>query len=141
MPGWVDAAGQPATVTRPPVTAAAARKTAALDRSGSTAQSRARIAPGADLPREAGEQGFEEGLAQPGREIPDCFAAGGLDEGGDVQPLVAVVAERDGPLADGRPDAAADRLQAEAVLVRRPDLDRAVGMRRPGLGDSGLEPP
>ena len=47
MPGWVDAAGQPATVTRPPVTAAAARKTAALDRSGSTAQSRARIAPGA----------------------------------------------------------------------------------------------
>jgi hypothetical protein len=34
-------------VTSPPVTAAAARNTAALDRSGSTTQSRARIGPGA----------------------------------------------------------------------------------------------
>ena len=34
-PGWVVAAGQPGTVTSPPVTAAAARNTAALDRSGS----------------------------------------------------------------------------------------------------------
>ena len=50
-------------------------------------------APGADLAREAGEQRLEEPLAQPGREIPDRLAAGRLDEGGDVQPLVAVMAE------------------------------------------------
>ena len=47
MPGCVDRAGQPATVTSPPVTAAAARNTAALDRSGSTAQSRGATRPGA----------------------------------------------------------------------------------------------
>jgi hypothetical protein len=46
-----------------------------------------------------------------------------------------VVAERDRPLADGRPDPAADRLQAEAVLVRGPDLDGAVGVFRRGLRD------
>jgi len=58
-----------------------------------------------------------------------------------VQPLIAVVAEGDRPLADGRPDPAADRLQAKAVLVLCPDLDRPVGMRRLGRSDSGIEPP
>ncbi len=52
-----------------------------------------------------------------------------------------MMAEGDRPLADGRPDPAPDRLQAEAVLVRRPDLDGAVGMRRLGLCDRRLEPP
>src|SRR4051812_50140825 len=52
-----------------------------------------------------------------------------------------MMAERNRSLADGRPDPAADWPQAEAVLVLRPDLDRPVGMRRPGLGDSGIEPP
>src|SRR5262249_54845681 len=45
-PAWVVAAGQPGTVTEPPVAAAAARYTAALDRSGSISQSRAEIGPG-----------------------------------------------------------------------------------------------
>jgi hypothetical protein len=52
-----------------------------------------------------------------------------------------MVAKRDRSLADGRPDPAPDRLQAKPVLVLRPDLDRAVGMRRFGRSDSGLEPP
>src|SRR3954453_5903691 len=51
---------------------------------------------------------------------------GWLDEGGDVEPLVAVVAEGDRPLTLGRPDPAQDRLQANVVLVRGPDLDRRV---------------
>jgi hypothetical protein len=38
------------------------------------------------------------------------------------------MAERDRPLADGRPDAAMDRLQAEPMFIHRPDLDRLVGM-------------
>jgi len=39
-----------------------------------------------------------------------------------------VVAEGDRPLTFGRPDPAQDRLQANAVLVRGPDLDRLVQM-------------
>src|SRR3712207_2973033 len=45
-PGWVVSAGQSRTVTRPPVTSAAARKGAALDRSGSSTSSRAATGPG-----------------------------------------------------------------------------------------------
>ena len=52
-----------------------------------------------------------------------------------------MVAQRHRALAFGRPHPAADRLQAEAGLILRPDLDRAVGVRRPGRGDSGIEPP
>src|SRR4051794_14797889 len=64
---------------------------------------------------------------------------GWLDEGGDVEPLVAVVAEGDRPLTFGRPDPAQDRLQANAVLVRGPDLDRRVRVLGPRLGDGLLQ--
>ena len=101
----------------------------------------AALAAGAGLTGEAGEQFGEEGLGEAAAEIPERLAAGRLHEGGDVQPLVPMMAERNRPLADGRPDPAADRLQAEAVLVLRPDLDRAVGMCCLGRGDSGIEPP
>src|SRR5918999_856233 len=79
------------------------------------------------LAGEGGEQCGEEGLGEAAAEVPDRLAAGRPHEGGDVQPPVAVVAERGRPLADRRPDPAPDRLQAEAVLVLRPDLERAVG--------------
>ena len=84
----------------------------------------------------ASKSGFERPVA-----IPHRLAAGRLHEGGNVEPLVAVMAEGNRSLADGRPDPAADRLQAKAVLVLRPDLDWPVGMRRLGRGDSGIEPP
>src|SRR5215207_8272680 len=93
------------------------------------------LAPGAGFPREAGEQRLEEGLGEAAAEIPDRLAAGRLHEGDHVQPLVAVVAKGDRPLADGRPDPAPDRLQAEAVLILGPDLDRAVGVFGRGLRD------
>src|SRR3954466_1143729 len=64
---------------------------------------------------------------------------GWLDEGGHIEPLVAVVAERDGPLAFWSPDPAQDRLQANAVLVRGPDLDRLARVLRPLLGDGLLQ--
>lgn len=38
------------------------------------------------------------------------------------------MAMRDGALANGRPDAAGDRLQADAVLVCREDFDRLAGV-------------
>ena len=89
----------------------------------------------------AASSSAKKGFERPLQRYQTRLAAGRLHEGGDVQPLVAVVAEGDRPLADGRPDPAADRLQAKAVLVLRPDLDRPVGMRRLGLSDSGIEPP
>ena len=49
-PAWVVYCGQPGTVTRPPVTAAAARKGAAFDRSGSTWTSRRADRAGLDPP-------------------------------------------------------------------------------------------
>src|SRR3954466_16088359 len=61
---------------------------------------------------------------------------GWLDEGGDVEPLVAVVAERDGPLTLGRPHPSDDRLQPDTVLVGRPDLDRLVRVLGPLLGNN-----
>ena len=44
-PGWVECAGQPVTDTEPPAIIAAARKGAALERSGSIATSFARSEP------------------------------------------------------------------------------------------------
>src|SRR4051794_16367051 len=64
---------------------------------------------------------------------PEGLARGRLHEGGDVQPLVAVVTQCDRPLTFGRPHPAQDRLQPNAVLIRGPDLDRRVrvlGSRR-----------
>jgi hypothetical protein len=46
-----------------------------------------------------------------------------------------VVTERNRPLALGRPDPADDRLQADAVLVRGPDLNRFVRVLGRFLGD------
>ena len=84
------------------------------------------LASRADGSCEACEQLLEERLVDAVREIPDGLAAGRLHEGGDVKPLIAMMAERDWPIADGSPDATADWLQAEPVLVRRPYLDRLV---------------
>src|SRR3954453_14435961 len=72
------------------------------------------------------QQRRKERLGDPVRHVPEGLARGWLHEGGDVQPLVAVVAKRDRPLTLGGPHPAQDRLQADAVLVRGPDLDRLV---------------
>src|SRR3954467_227359 len=62
----------------------------------------------AGFARESGEQFGEEGLREAAAEIPDRLAAGWLHEGGDVEPLVAVVAERDRPRTHRRPHPAPD---------------------------------
>ena len=84
----------------------------------------AALAPGANRVGEARKQPFEEGLVDAVREIPDGLAADRLHEGRDIEPLIAVVTERDRPLADRRPDAALDRFQTEPMFIRRPDFDR-----------------
>lgn len=82
----------------------------------------------ADRLGEVGEDGGEQRLADRIRDVPDGLSCGRLDEAGEVEPLEAVMAERDRPLAAGRPDPSCDRLQPEAMLVRRPDLDSRFGM-------------
>jgi hypothetical protein len=72
------------------------------------------------------QQRGKERLGDPVRHVPEGLARDRLDEGGDVQPLVAVMAKRDGPLTLGGPHSAQDRLQADAVLVRGPDRNRLV---------------
>jgi hypothetical protein len=88
------------------------------------------VAPGGGGACEGFEQLGEEGFVDAVRQEPDSLAAGGSNESGDVEPFVAVMAERDRPLADGCPDPTVDWLQSEAMLVCRPDLNRLVGMFR-----------
>src|SRR5918993_320776 len=78
----------------------------------------AALAARAGLAREGGERCGEEGPGEAAAEVPDRLAAGRPHGGGDVEPPVAVVAERGRPPADRRPDPAADRLQAEAGRTR-----------------------
>ena len=97
------------------------------------------LASGPGLLGEGGQQSGKERLGDAGGEIPDRLAREGLGEGRDVKPLVAVMAECDRALALGRPDAAQDRLQAEAVLVGRKHLDREVGTARGLFGNDFVE--
>src|SRR5215204_970224 len=87
------------------------------------------------LTRKQRQQCSKERLGDAVRDVPEHLAGDRLHEGGDVQPLVTVVAEGDRPLAFGRPHPAQDRLQAEAVLVRGPDLNRFVRVLGRFLGN------
>lgn len=92
------------------------------------------VAPGAGLARKGFEQLYKERFVDAVRQIPDGLSARRRDEGGDVEPFIAVMTERNRPLADRRPDPAADWLQADPVLIRCPDLDRLIGMLRGFFG-------
>src|SRR4030095_490455 len=71
--------------------------------------------------------------------VPEGLAVDRLHEGGDVQPLVPVMTQRDRPLTFGRPHPPDDRLQPNAVLVGGPDLDRRVGVLGSRLSDGLLQ--
>ena len=64
--------------------------------------------------RQALEELFRNAVA----DIPVALARSRCDEGGAVEPFVAVVAERGGPLPARGPDPAFDWLRSNAVLVR-----------------------
>jgi len=91
------------------------------------------------LTRKQRQQRGEERLGDAVRDIPEGLAGDRLHEGGDVQPRVPVMAERDRPLTFGRPYPADDRLQPEAVLIRGPDLDRLVRVLSSRLSDGLLQ--
>ncbi len=86
------------------------------------------LTPRADRLGEVGKHELEVGLADVVGDVPHCMAGGGLDEARHIEPFEAMMADRHGSLANGRPHPACDRLQADAMLVRRPDLDLGVRM-------------
>jgi hypothetical protein len=88
------------------------------------------------LTRKERQQRGKERLGDTVRHVPESLTRGRLDEGRDVEPLIAVVAKRDRALALGRPHSAQDRLQADAVLVRGPDLNRFVRVLGRFLGNN-----
>src|SRR3954465_7804900 len=89
---------------------------------------RSRPAPAsrANKARSPAKNGLETPFETYQNTSPEHLAGDRLHEGGDVQPLVAVVTKRDRPLAFGRPHPPDDRLQPNAVLIRGPDLNRFV---------------
>jgi hypothetical protein len=78
------------------------------------------------LARKQRQERGKERLGYSVRHVPEHLAGDRLDEGGHIKPLVAVVTKCDGPLTLGGPHPPDDRLQADAVLVRGPDLNRLV---------------
>src|SRR6266704_3006811 len=97
------------------------------------------VGPGADRLGEVGENESEHFLADGGGDIPHRLTRYRLDEPGHIEPLETMMAECDRPLADRRPHAPRDRLQADAVFIHRPDLDRRAPMLAPLRGSRGLE--
>src|SRR3954470_9667240 len=102
---------------------------------------RSRPAPAsrANKARSPAKNGLETPFETYQNTSPEHLAGDRLHEGGDVQPLVAVVTQRDRPLTLGRPHPAQDRLQANAVLVRGPDLNRFVRVLSARLSDGLLQ--
>src|SRR5690349_2820154 len=97
------------------------------------------VATGAGLAGEEGEERLEERLRHPVRQVPEDLARGRLHDGDHVEPLEAVVAGRARSLAPGRPDAAKDRLQPDAVLVRGEDFDGLARVLPRLFGEDGGE--
>jgi hypothetical protein len=73
----------------------------------------ATVARRADLSGKGFKQFGEEGFADAVGDEPDGLPTCWRDEGRDVEPFVAMMAERQRALAERRPDATADRLQAD----------------------------
>ena len=88
------------------------------------------LGSGTGLAGKQRQQALEQPLGNAVSNIPVAFAGGGRDKGCDVEPLVAVMAERRGPLPARRPDPAVDWLQPDAVLVGAEEANRSAGMAR-----------
>ena len=80
--------------------------------------------PGAGIAGEGVEHLLEQGDADAVGHPPLDVAGGGPHEAVEVEPLVLVAGDRDRAPAAPGPHPADQRLQAEPVLVERPDLDR-----------------
>jgi len=97
------------------------------------------VGSGADRLGKIGEDEFEQLLADGVGDVPHRPAGRRLDEPRHIEPLETMMAERDRPLADRRPHPPHDRLQADAVLIRRPQFDAGARMFAPLLVNRGFE--
>ena len=92
-------------------------------------------APGAGFLGEGFQERFEERLRHAVADVPEGLSRRGRDERGHIQPFEAVMAVREGPVADRRPDPPRHRFQADPVLVGGERLDRNAGVPGRFLGD------
>jgi hypothetical protein len=97
------------------------------------------LASGTGFFGKGGKEFLEQRFVHAIAEIPERLPARRRDESRDVEPFVTVMSRCRRALADRSPDPAMDRLQAEAVLVRRPYFDRRVRMDPLFLGDGGFD--
>ncbi len=82
------------------------------------------LAPRTGRPGEVGKHELEVCLADVVGDVPHRPARRRLDKARHIEPLEAVMADRHGALTNRRPYAARDRLQADTMLVRGPEIDR-----------------
>lgn len=76
---------------------------------------------------EGGEFGGEQFGADATGEVPDSAARGRMDERHQIAPLVARLDQCERALAGQRPDAPHQRLEADTMLVGRPEFDLRSG--------------
>ena len=79
------------------------------------------------LARERSELRLEERNIHARREVEQGAAGGRMDEADEIAPFVAVLDRGDGALSLGCPDPAQDGLQANPMLVHRPQFDLCFG--------------
>jgi len=91
---------------------------------------------GPHLAGEGSELHLEEGYRDTGGQVEEGATTGGMHEAHQRAPGEAVAHQRGGSPPNRRPDPPQERLQADAVLVGRPQLDARLGE---GRRDGGQE--
>ena len=79
--------------------------------------------PGADFLSE-----ISQGLVDARENHPFGLSRAGMDKAIEIGPFVARFYRSDGPLPDRSPDLANNRFESEAMLIKRPDLNRGGGI-------------
>ena len=97
------------------------------------------VVAGAHRSGKIDEDEFKQLLADGVGDVPHRPAGRRLDETGHIKPLETMMAERDRPFPDRCPSAPHDRLQADAVFIRRPQFDAGARMFVPLLVNRGFE--
>jgi hypothetical protein len=78
---------------------------------------------GTDLARKLGQFDLKERNGDTRRQVKDGTPRGGMDKAHKIAPIVAMLHRRGRAYAVETPDLLEDRLQPDAVLVDRPELD------------------
>ena len=76
--------------------------------------------------RGRGDFYFKERDVDGGGQMEDGATRGGMDKADEVAPFIAVLHRRERALPVKTPDLVRDRLEADAMLVHRPQFDPGV---------------